>query len=125
MCLCACGNYKETRTCMLRRGQILSCGCYRAERLIERGKELAAAWAARRDRDYAVGRAFGRLVVASSEDQKNASVVRRLCRCECGTYKFIPTKNLRNGMTKSCGCLNTDNNRAKLSSYRASKNGSE
>ena len=27
------------------------------------------------------------------------------CQCECGKITYVITKNLRNGKTKSCGCL--------------------
>lgn len=30
------------------------------------------------------------------------------CRCECGTEKIILGASLRNGLTKSCGCLNRE-----------------
>lgn len=32
-----------------------------------------------------------------------------VCLCECGNEKIISGKNLRNGHTQSCGCLNKDN----------------
>lgn len=31
-----------------------------------------------------------------------------LCKCECGNEKIIPTGSLRNGLTRSCGCLFKD-----------------
>jgi hypothetical protein len=50
---------------------------------------------------------FGRLTVISSSDNINGRTV-WLCRCDCGIEKIIKTENLRNGSTKSCGCLNND-----------------
>lgn len=32
---------------------------------------------------------------------------RWLCRCDCGTTRRVLTKNLREGVTKSCGCART------------------
>ena len=29
------------------------------------------------------------------------------CLCDCGNYAIVTTKNLRNGGTKSCGCLHS------------------
>jgi hypothetical protein len=29
-----------------------------------------------------------------------------LCKCECGTIKEVIAKNLKSGVSKSCGCLN-------------------
>lgn len=31
-----------------------------------------------------------------------------VCKCECGNYIMVPGKSLRNGNTKSCGCLQRD-----------------
>ena len=31
-----------------------------------------------------------------------------LCRCECGTVKQVDGYNVRNGKSKSCGCLEND-----------------
>lgn len=31
-----------------------------------------------------------------------------LCRCDCGTEKVVKGEDLRNGDTKSCGCLNDE-----------------
>jgi hypothetical protein len=30
------------------------------------------------------------------------------CKCDCGGEKIVLGKNLRNGLTKSCGCLNLE-----------------
>ena len=49
---------------------------------------------------------FGRLTVikrvGSNPKNRNA---RWLCKCDCGTEKLIDGVSLRNGNTKSCGCL--------------------
>lgn len=48
---------------------------------------------------------FGRWTVIgrSENDARNHS--RWICRCECGTEKVLHGNNLRNGKTKSCGCV--------------------
>ena len=54
-----------------------------------------------------IGTVFGRLtVVALEPSEKGRSMVR--CTCECGTSKVYILKNLRLGVTKSCGCLSKD-----------------
>lgn len=52
------------------------------------------------------GRIIGRLTVLRFLHGTKGS--RWLCRCECGTEKAIPGGNLRNEITRSCGCLRRD-----------------
>lgn len=52
-----------------------------------------------------IGRDFGRLtVIEQAENDKNRNS-RWLCQCTCGNFIIILGMNLRNGSTKSCGCL--------------------
>ena len=55
------------------------------------------------------GQRFGRWTVlerASNKTQPNGKQkVMWKCRCDCGTIKNVPSVNLRNGESKSCGCL--------------------
>lgn len=58
-----------------------------------------------------VGTRYGRLVttalpVAASIQRRRFSVVD--CRCDCGTERAFRTKQLRSGMTRSCGCLHRE-----------------
>ena len=57
----------------------------------------------------AIGDRFGRLVVLrelESSKTPNGTVNRRVeCRCDCGVVKAYRLPRLRNGRTKSCGCL--------------------
>jgi hypothetical protein len=55
-----------------------------------------------------IGRRFGRLLVVTHEGAWCA------CRCDCGTEKKVRGKDLRNGRTKSCGCLLSDVARATI-----------
>jgi hypothetical protein len=53
------------------------------------------------------GQKFGRLTVL----EKSKTINKRatwLCKCDCGNTKIIKAKYLRNGDTKSCGCLNKE-----------------
>lgn len=58
------------------------------------------------------GERFGRVVVVrelESVKSPNGTVRRRVeCRCDCGTIKVFGLPALRNGHTKSCGCLRVD-----------------
>jgi hypothetical protein len=50
---------------------------------------------------------FGRLVVTSfAEKRENHGYW--LCQCDCGATKVISGRNLRKGLTASCGCLHRD-----------------
>lgn len=53
-----------------------------------------------------IGQKFGRWTVIKRNLPNNKwGESNWLCRCECGTEKIIPGSNLRDGTTKSCGCL--------------------
>lgn len=59
-----------------------------------------------------IGRRFGRLVVKSKTKKRNKD--RRIifkCLCDCGVYKLSDEKSLKQGHTKSCGCLHAEGNR--------------
>lgn len=54
-----------------------------------------------------IGKVFGRLtVIQAGEKIKGRDTW--LCKCECGNEVTVYGKNLRNGTTKSCGCLRLD-----------------
>ena len=52
------------------------------------------------------GKKFGRLLVLQYEGHQ-----KWLCKCDCGRNKIINGQHLRNGATKSCGCLNKEESR--------------
>lgn len=57
-----------------------------------------------------LGQKFGRLtVLARSERRRPAAGGSNpafwVCRCECGETAIVEGKNLRNGVTQSCGCI--------------------
>ncbi len=51
------------------------------------------------------GQRFGRLVAKYPTDKRLCSSVVWHCECDCGESCDVATVNLRNGSTKSCGCL--------------------
>lgn len=92
-CECICGNYCiHSSTTLVRSNQreenLISCGCTRKKRTI---KDLT-------------GLSFGRLIVIGLPDG-GGSKSHWKCKCDCGTIKNIRTGQLRDGSTKSCGCL--------------------
>ena len=52
-----------------------------------------------------IGQKFGRLDVIRQSGFDKWGHSLWLCRCVCGTEKVINQQCLRNGITKSCGCL--------------------
>ena len=58
------------------------------------------------------GDRYGRLTVIKEVEsfyRKDSKVRRRfLFKCDCGTFKEIVLNDVRNGRTKSCGCLNKE-----------------
>jgi len=70
------------------------------------------------------GKRFGRLVVIEREGtyRDSSSVVPTWrCRCDCGTECVISGKSLRNGKTRSCGCLLAEANKARRERERQRK----
>lgn len=51
------------------------------------------------------GKRFGRLVVVSREANSSNGHTCWKCMCDCGNETLVDGANLRNGHTKSCGCL--------------------
>lgn len=65
------------------------------------------------------GSRSGRLVVLEIARRARAKVFWR-CRCDCGAYTEVSSGHLRNGRTRSCGCLRLEvRGKARLSHGRA------
>ena len=54
-----------------------------------------------------IGEKYGRYTVIS-EGTHIGNRIKYLCRCECGTEKYVNGYALKDGNTKSCGCLHKD-----------------
>lgn len=55
-----------------------------------------------------VGKIFGRLTVLGKAPSAKSGNIRWFCQCECGNETIVYGSHLRNGNTKSCGCLAID-----------------
>lgn len=99
LCQCACGNRVTVVGSCLTTGHTRSCGCLSRE---EHGGNIV-------DR---VGERYGRLLVIRRADDyvspKGVRHVRWLCQCDCGNTTVVDTGLLRNGETRSCGCLHLE-----------------
>lgn len=51
------------------------------------------------------GQRFGRLIAVSPQGSNRDKKILWLCKCDCGDTVIVMGKSLKNGTTKSCGCL--------------------
>lgn len=94
-CICDCGGNKTTRGSALKAGKVKSCGC-----LQEQYKKSHTTM-----KDI-IGKRFGRLLVVEMVDERSkCGEIKYLCKCDCGNEKIIVGTSMRNGSTRSCGCL--------------------
>src|SRR5690625_646901 len=91
-CLCSCGNETLATTKDLTQKRKKSCGCLR-----------------RKSPPNTVniqGNIYGKLTVIKRDGHlKSTQEAKWLCECECGNTVSVLGSSLRNGRTKSCGCL--------------------
>lgn len=67
------------------------------------------------------GLKFSRLtVIGRVENNNRQNKPRWLCECDCGGQTQVDGSLLKNGNTKSCGCLNKDNQRKRLTKHSMS-----
>lgn len=92
ICVCDCGEEKAFQSQQfrdLRRGDILSCGCLKAER----------------EKPVMDGTRFGRLTVLGDSGQRYNSQRLLACRCDCGKELLLKAYELKSKKHPSCGCL--------------------
>ena len=93
ICQCECGTIKSIRKDGLINGTVVSCGCYGHKKVSETHTiDLT-------------NQSFGHWTVLHREGSNQYNQAMWLCKCECGTEKIVPGQALRNGSSKSCGCL--------------------
>lgn len=54
------------------------------------------------------GQRFGRLIVLERMHSNERVQSMWMCKCDCGTEKTVRGSDLKNGSTKSCGCLRNE-----------------
>lgn len=67
------------------------------------------------------GQTFGRLVALDFASSPHGRMWR--CRCECGAECNVPTRNLRSGNSRSCGCLQRELTSVRSRTHGATVNG--
>lgn len=100
VCKCECGNIKSIQGSALRTGKTLSCGCLR--------KETAKINMKNNRQDISIdetGNRYGKLTVLYKVPNNKTGGCKQHCLCDCGNEIDVIGQSLRNGNTKSCGCL--------------------
>ena len=87
LCECECSNKIITTAGSLKGGKCKSCGCLHKIAPVLRRENLE-------------GKVFTRWTVIKDEGGSKV-----LCRCLCGTERWVDRGNLRGKVSKSCGCL--------------------
>lgn len=63
------------------------------------------------------GKRFGRWVVLMRAENTITNRSKWLCKCDCGNIKTVKLHDLRNGRSKSCGCLRKEITRKQFSTH--------
>ena len=58
-----------------------------------------------------IGNKYGKLTVIEKKENNKFGTTRWLCKCDCGNLTVTNGLTLRNGKTKSCGCIITGKQR--------------
>lgn len=69
------------------------------------------------------GQKFGRLTAVERIDTDKRGELIWLCQCECGNTTKVRSSHLRNGRTKSCGCLKRERTIERNFKHGACQNG--
>lgn len=104
ICKCDCGNTKSIFGGSLTTGCTKSCGCLKIENTKKRFEENAKTH---------IGEKYGKLTILDCEPRslKNGDkMYYYYCECECGNNTWVRGQNLFNGITQSCGCINSKAN---------------
>lgn len=96
LCRCDCGTERVVSAACLRKGESKSCGCLAKER---------RKAAKRNNLEDLTGKKFGRLKVVSRYGFDDRGRQLWTCECDCGNTIVVHAYLLKQGHTRSCGCL--------------------
>ena len=99
ICKCSCGTVKSVFSGSLKQGTSKSCGCLKAKNAKERNKINAQEH---------IGEKYGQLTIKDFFLKDKNYYYH--CLCDCGNTVDVIGKNLFNGNTTSCGCINSKAN---------------
>ena len=110
LCQCDCGNKIVAPYGYLNAGKIQSCGCQRME---SRNRYLED----RRRVENIIGQKYGRLTIVDYIGIINGMATYRF-QCDCGSVIDEPIIRIKNGNTRSCGCLHKEKASERWDKYR-------
>lgn len=89
-CQCKCGNIINVRSSRLTSLEKTDCGCIKKHGFVDE-----------------TGKRYGRLTVLEPAPKGNYldRSIRWICQCDCGNITIVNGGDLRQGKTRSCGCL--------------------
>lgn len=67
------------------------------------------------------GTVIGRWTVLDTYEKTSKGETKWLCRCECGTERYVLERSLRHGGSYSCGCLREERHREAVSTDLSGK----
>src|SRR5271166_1600709 len=105
LCRCTCGTERVVVGNNLRVGQSKSCGCVSIKKMMAR---IATKTEFKNKLEDLTGRQINRWLVIEIAERIGRTRY-WLCQCECGTLKKVNGANLKNGCSRSCGCLRKEN----------------
>lgn len=108
---CECGTTRRIAPRELNGGYTKSCGCLRRELKIAEGNARLF---------IGVGTKISRWTILEELAPRNERR-RWLAKCDCGTIKEVRNEQLRNGTSRSCGCLARDERIARQTIHGASR----
>lgn len=95
-CKCDCGTVRNIRASALKANLTYSCGCYNHERkTIIRKLYLEK---------FGMWTVIGLDPIIKKSNQTGRWSYNWLCKCECGTIKYVSEQSLINNKSLSCGC---------------------
>jgi hypothetical protein len=101
---CICGVEKIVRGDQLQDKSTKSCGCLNIEKMKIRDSDGNC-----RSMIYnLLGKRFGRLLILKRVYNEKGKDTKWLCKCDCGNEITTSSTLLRDGRTKSCGCLRNE-----------------
>ena len=105
VCQCKCGNIKLVLGTNLSQQKSHNCGLCKKTLKEKEKKEYKELFGENsKGRENLINQRFGKLLVISPAPNQEKRTYWN-CLCDCGNTTIVLTAHLKNGHTKSCGCL--------------------
>lgn len=113
-CKCDCGNFKDAKGKLLKRGECKSCGCLLYESHVSDAVDIYREL---------IGTKINRLTIIDIYRDQNTKYVMAKCNCDCGNEKNINIYHILNNAITSCGCYRIEQSvkKSKISNKKYNK----